>query len=48
MMDRGVILQPGQDGLFLISAAHTDADIEFTLEVAEASMPAVKRAFEQH
>jgi glutamate-1-semialdehyde 2,1-aminomutase len=48
MMGRGVILQPRQDGLFLISAAHTDADIEFTLEAAQASMPAVKRAFEQH
>ena len=47
MISRGVILQPGQDGLFLISAAHTEADIETTLQAAEAAMPAVKQAFEK-
>jgi glutamate-1-semialdehyde 2,1-aminomutase len=47
MISRGVILQPGQDGLFLISGAHTDVDIERTLEAAEAAMPTVKREFEK-
>jgi len=47
MMARGVILHPQQSGLFLISAAHSLADIERTLDLAEAVMPAVKRAFEK-
>lgn len=47
MISRGVILHPTQEGLFLISAAHTEADIERTLQVAEEAMPSVKRTFER-
>ncbi len=28
MLDRGILIQPPQEGLFLISAAHTDEDVE--------------------
>ncbi len=41
---RGVIIQPPQEGLFLLSAAHTDDDIDKVLEVAAEAMPAVAAA----
>ena len=41
---RGVLIQPPQEGLLLTSAAHTDADIDQTLEVAADAMPAVAAA----
>jgi glutamate-1-semialdehyde 2,1-aminomutase len=40
---RGILIQPPQEGLWLISAAHTDADIDRTLEAASDAMPAVAR-----
>jgi glutamate-1-semialdehyde 2,1-aminomutase len=43
-LERGVIIQPPQEGLFLISAAHTDEDVDQTLEVAREVMPLVARA----
>jgi glutamate-1-semialdehyde 2,1-aminomutase len=44
MLERRVILQPPQEGLFLMSAAHSDADVDRTLELAAEAMPAVARA----
>jgi glutamate-1-semialdehyde 2,1-aminomutase len=41
MLERRVLLQPPQEGLFLMSAAHTDEDVERTLELAADAMPAV-------
>jgi glutamate-1-semialdehyde 2,1-aminomutase len=43
-LERGVIIQPPQEGLFLISAAHTDEDVDETLAVAREVMPLVARA----
>lgn len=47
MLERRIVLQPPQEGLFLLSAAHTDEDLELTLEAAAASMPAVARALQE-
>jgi glutamate-1-semialdehyde 2,1-aminomutase len=47
MLARKVLIQPPQEGLFLISAAHTDEDVEQTLAVADEAMPAVARAVEE-
>jgi glutamate-1-semialdehyde 2,1-aminomutase len=44
LRDRGVLIQPPQEGLWLMSAAHTDADIDRTLEAAADAMPAVAAA----
>jgi glutamate-1-semialdehyde aminotransferase len=44
MLRRKVLLQPPQEGLFLISGAHTDEDIAWTLVLAEEAMPAVAEA----
>jgi glutamate-1-semialdehyde 2,1-aminomutase len=44
LRDRGVLIQPPQEGLFLSSGAHTDADIDRTLEAAADAMPAVAAA----
>ena len=44
MLKRKVLLQPPQEGLFLISGAHTDEDLASTLEHAEEAMPAVAQA----
>jgi glutamate-1-semialdehyde 2,1-aminomutase len=44
LLERRVIVQPPQEGLFLISGAHTDADVDQTLERAAAIMPEVARA----
>jgi glutamate-1-semialdehyde 2,1-aminomutase len=47
MLERGILLQPPQEGLFLPSAAHTDDDVERTLEMAAESMPAVALAISE-
>jgi glutamate-1-semialdehyde aminotransferase len=39
-----VLIQPPQEGLWLMSGAHTDADIDRTLEAAADAMPAVAAA----
>jgi glutamate-1-semialdehyde 2,1-aminomutase len=44
LRDRGVLIQPPQEGLWLMSGAHTDADIDRTLEAAADAMPAVAAA----
>jgi glutamate-1-semialdehyde 2,1-aminomutase len=44
LLERGVLIQPPQEGLVFTSAAHTDEDIELTLERARAAMPAVANA----
>ncbi len=44
MLERRVIIQPPQEGLFLISAAHSDEDVNLTLEAAADVMPAVAAA----
>jgi glutamate-1-semialdehyde 2,1-aminomutase len=44
LLDRGVVIQPPQEGLFLISGAHTEADVDATLTAAADAMPAVARA----
>jgi glutamate-1-semialdehyde 2,1-aminomutase len=38
LMKRGVLVQPRQDNLFLLSCAHTDEDIYETLQVAEEAL----------
>ncbi len=35
LMERGILVQPRQDNLFLLSCVHTEADIEATLSAAE-------------
>jgi len=47
LRDRGVLIQPPQEGLFFVSGGHTDADIDRTLEVAAEAMPAVAAAAER-
>ena len=44
LLERRVLIQPPQEGLFLMSGAHTDADVDRTLELAEEVMPEVARA----
>jgi glutamate-1-semialdehyde 2,1-aminomutase len=44
LLARGILIQPPQEGLWLISAAHTDADVERTVAAARAAMPAVAQA----
>jgi glutamate-1-semialdehyde 2,1-aminomutase len=46
MLEQRVIVQPPQEGLFLMSGAHSDDDVDRTLEAAAAVMPAVARAAE--
>jgi glutamate-1-semialdehyde 2,1-aminomutase len=46
LLERRVIVQPPQEGLFLPSGAHTDADVERTLEATAQAMPAVVEAVE--
>lgn len=38
LMQRGVLVQPRQDNLFLLSAAHTEKDIEQTLQAVEETL----------
>ncbi len=44
LLERGVIIQPPQEGLFLISGAHSDEDVDTTLELADEAMPLVAKA----
>jgi glutamate-1-semialdehyde 2,1-aminomutase len=44
MMDRGVLFHPSQDENLFVSTAHTDVDIDRTLEAADAAMAAVAAA----
>ena len=44
LLERGVLIQPPQEGLFLTSEAHTDEDIDLTLERAREAMPHVAEA----
>jgi glutamate-1-semialdehyde 2,1-aminomutase len=46
LRDRGVLIQPPQEGLFFLSGGHTDEDIDRTLEAAADAMPAVAAAIE--
>jgi glutamate-1-semialdehyde 2,1-aminomutase len=47
LRERGVLIQPPQEGLFFLSGGHTDADIDRTLEAAAEAMPAVAAAAER-
>jgi glutamate-1-semialdehyde 2,1-aminomutase len=38
LMKRGVLVQPRQDNLFLLSSAHTEKDIQETLQAAEGAL----------
>jgi glutamate-1-semialdehyde 2,1-aminomutase len=42
LLERGVLVQPKQGNLFLLSTAHTDADIDFTLQAAEDAIASIK------
>lgn len=42
LMTRGVLVQPRQDNLFLISTAHTEEDVQKTLQVAEETFKEMK------
>ena len=44
LRERGVLIQPPQEGLFFLSGGHTDADVDRTLEAAAEAMPAVAAA----
>lgn len=41
LMARGVLVQPRQGNLFLLSTAHTEKDIEMTLQAAEDAFKAI-------
>jgi glutamate-1-semialdehyde 2,1-aminomutase len=38
LMERGVLVQPRQDNLFLLSTVHTESDIQRTLQAAEDTL----------
>jgi glutamate-1-semialdehyde 2,1-aminomutase len=42
LMERGVLVQPTQDDLFLMTLAHSEADVDFTLEAAEGALEAMR------
>ena len=44
MLEQRILLQPPQEGLFLMSGAHTDEDVELTLAAAETVMGTVAGA----
>lgn len=44
MLEERILLQPPQEGLFLMSGAHTDEDVELTLAAAERVMESVATA----
>ncbi|HEY3764295.1 MAG TPA: aspartate aminotransferase family protein [Gaiellales bacterium] len=47
LRERGVLIQPPQEGLFFLSGGHTDADIDRTLDAAAEAMPAVAAALQR-
>jgi glutamate-1-semialdehyde 2,1-aminomutase len=46
LLERRIIVQPPQEGLFLPSGVHTDEDVDRTLEATAQAMPAVVEAVE--
>ncbi len=44
MLEQRILLQPPQEGLFLMSGAHSDEDVALTLQAAERVMPKVAAA----
>jgi glutamate-1-semialdehyde 2,1-aminomutase len=44
LLERGVIIQPPQEGLFMLSGAHDNDDIDRTLAAAQEAMPSVAAA----
>jgi glutamate-1-semialdehyde 2,1-aminomutase len=42
LMKRGVLVQPRQDNLFLLSSAHTEQDVQKTLEIADQTFREMK------
>ena len=44
MLERLVLIQPPQQGLFLMSGAHTDADVDETIAIASDVMPLVRES----
>jgi glutamate-1-semialdehyde 2,1-aminomutase len=42
LIERGVLVQPRQDNLFLLSTAHSEADIQQTLQAAEDALKAMR------
>jgi glutamate-1-semialdehyde 2,1-aminomutase len=47
LRNRGILVQPPQEGLWLMSGAHSDADVDQTLEAVADAMPAVAAAAER-
>ena len=43
MMQRGVLFHPDAFENLFVSFAHTDSDVECTLQAVEAALPAVRR-----
>jgi glutamate-1-semialdehyde 2,1-aminomutase len=43
MLERGVFIAPSQFEALFVSAAHSDADIEKTIEAARESLKAIER-----
>ena len=42
MLDRGIFLPPSQFEALFLSAAHTDADIDRTIEAAQESLKSIR------
>jgi glutamate-1-semialdehyde 2,1-aminomutase len=47
LRERGILIQPPQEGLWLMSGAHSDADVDQTLGAVAEAMPAVAAAAER-
>jgi len=47
LRERGILVQPPQEGLWLMSGAHSEADVDRTLEAVAEAMPAVAAAAER-
>lgn len=44
MMERGIIIQPNQDNLFLMCTEHNEKDIETTLDAADYALSKMKKS----
>jgi glutamate-1-semialdehyde 2,1-aminomutase len=44
MLDRGIFLPPSQYEALFVSAAHTDSEIEQTIEAARGSLKVLREA----
>ena len=42
LMERGILVQPHQDNLFLLSTAHTEKDVQKTLQAAEDALKTMR------